>query len=243
MRRCALLASRSPMPSTRRSARRSRRSSPGSAGGCTSAPRRSRSRPASCSSRSRRPRRPGSARACTSSPRCCSSPSRPSTTAATGRPGRTASCRRFDHANIFLLIAGSYTPFALVLLEGGQRMVLLSDHLVGGRARRAVQGVLDRCAASGSTCRSTSAWAGRRCSTSRPLPQGSNRLGVGIGTAILVLIDAGGALYTLGGVVYSIKRPDPWPRWFGFHEIFHTLHDPGVRDPLRRHLDGDYSLR
>jgi hemolysin III len=52
---------------------------------------------------------------------------------------------------------------------------------------------------------------------------GSNRLGVGIGTAILVLIAAGGALYTLGGVVYSIKRPNPWPRWFGFHEIFHTL--------------------
>jgi hemolysin III len=53
--------------------------------------------------------------------------------------------------------------------------------------------------------------------------EGSNRLGVGIGTAILVLIAAGGALYTLGGVVYGIKRPNPWPRWFGFHEIFHTL--------------------
>jgi len=52
---------------------------------------------------------------------------------------------------------------------------------------------------------------------------GSTRLGVGIGTAILVLIAAGGALYTLGGVVYGIKRANPWPRWFGFHEIFHTL--------------------
>ena len=37
------------------------------------------------------------------------------------------------------------------------------------------------------------------------------------------------ALYTLGGVVYGFKRPDPWPRWFGFHEVFHTLHDPGLR--------------
>ena len=147
MRRCALLASRSPRPLTRRSARRSRRSSPGSAAGCTSAPRRSRSRPASCSSRSRRRPRPASARACTSSRRCSSSPSRPSTTAAAGRRGRTASCKRFDHANIFLLIAGTYTPFALLLLEGAQRTVLLSGHLVGGRARRAVQGVLDRLAA------------------------------------------------------------------------------------------------
>ena len=52
---------------------------------------------------------------------------------------------------------------------------------------------------------------------------GSARLGVGIGTAILVLVAAGGALYTVGGLVYSIKRPNPWPRWFGFHEIFHSL--------------------
>ncbi|MET0844045.1 MAG: hemolysin III family protein [Mycetocola sp.] len=34
---------------------------------------------------------------------------------------------------------------------------------------------------------------------------------------------AGGALYTLGGVVYGFRRPDPWPRWFGFHEVFHTF--------------------
>ena len=36
-------------------------------------------------------------------------------------------------------------------------------------------------------------------------------------------IVVGGALYTLGGVVYGFKRPNPWPRWFGFHEIFHVL--------------------
>ena len=49
------------------------------------------------------------------------------------------------------------------------------------------------------------------------------RLGVGIGTAVLVLVLVGGALYTLGGVVYGFKRPNPWPRWFGFHEVFHTF--------------------
>ena len=42
-------------------------------------------------------------------------------------------------------------------------------------------------------------------------------------TAVLVLMAVGGGLYTLGGVVYGIKRPDPFPRWFGFHEVFHTL--------------------
>jgi hemolysin III len=49
------------------------------------------------------------------------------------------------------------------------------------------------------------------------------RLGVGIGTAVLVLVIVGGALYTVGGVVYGFKRPNPWPHWFGFHEIFHTF--------------------
>ncbi len=51
--------------------------------------------------------------------------------------------------------------------------------------------------------------------------ESSDRLGVGIATAVLVAV--GGALYTLGGLVYSIRRPNPWPSWFGFHEIFHTL--------------------
>jgi hemolysin III len=50
-----------------------------------------------------------------------------------------------------------------------------------------------------------------------------DRLGGGVGTAVLVLVAAGGALYTLGGVVYGFKRPNPWPRWFGFHEVFHTF--------------------
>ena len=40
--------------------------------------------------------------------------------------------------------------------------------------------------------------------------------------AVLVLIVVGGALYSLGALVYGLKRPDPSPRWFGFHEVFHT---------------------
>ncbi len=38
-----------------------------------------------------------------------------------------------------------------------------------------------------------------------------------------MLVGVGGILYTLGGVVYGFRRPDPWPTWFGFHEVFHTF--------------------
>jgi hemolysin III len=64
------------------------------------------------------------------------------------------------------------------------------------------------------------------CAAVFVLPQfaeGAQRLGVGVGVAVMVLIATGGALYLLGGVVYGFRRPDPWPRWFGFHEVFHTF--------------------
>ncbi len=130
--------------------------------------------------------------------------------------------RRFDHANIFLLIAGSYTPFTLVLLEGTQRVVLLAAIW-----SVALLGVVFKIF-----------WIGASKWLYLPIymgmgwvavffipafNEGSHRLGVGIGTAVLVLVIAGGALYTAGGVIYGIRRPNPWPRWFGFHEVFHSL--------------------
>jgi hemolysin III len=130
--------------------------------------------------------------------------------------------RRFDHSNIFLLIAGSYTPFALVLLDGSQRTLLLSVVWTG-----AVLGVLFRVF-----------WTGAPRWLYTPIyialgwaavffipgfADGARELGVGTGTAVLVLIIVGGGLYTLGGVVYAFQRPDPSPRWFGFHEVFHTF--------------------
>ncbi len=140
----------------------------------------------------------------------------------TWSPKVWAFLRRFDHSNIFLLIAGSYTPFALVLLEGTQRTVLLSVVWTG-----AILGVLFRVF-----------WVGAPRWLYVPIyialgwaavffipgfARGAFEAGVGIGTAILVLIIVGGGLYTLGGVVYAFKRPDPSPRWFGFHEVFHTF--------------------
>jgi hemolysin III len=131
--------------------------------------------------------------------------------------------KRFDHANIFLLIAGTYTPFTLLLLDGGQRTLLLA--VVWSVA---VLGVLFKVFWIGSPrwlylpIYIAMGWAAVLF-----LPgflEGSReRVGGGIGTAVLVLVIAGGALYTVGGVVYGFRRPNPWPRWFGFHEIFHTF--------------------
>jgi hemolysin III len=136
-------------------------------------------------------------------------------------PRVRAVLQRFDHANIFLLIAGTYTPFCLLLLRGGDRVVMLSVIWVG-----ALLGVGFRVL-----------WLGAPRWLYTPiyialgwaavffLPQfasGAQRFGVGLGSVVLALIALGGALYTLGGVVYGFQRPDPWPRWFGFHEVFHT---------------------
>jgi len=130
--------------------------------------------------------------------------------------------RRFDHSNIFLLIAGSYTPFSLILLDGTERVVLLS--VVWGGA---VLGVLFRVF-----------WLDAPRWLYLPIYialgwaavffipaffDGAVGLGEGVGIATFVLILTGGALYTFGGVVYGVKRPNPWPAWFGFHEVFHSF--------------------
>jgi hemolysin III len=129
-------------------------------------------------------------------------------------PRAWAFLRRFDHANIFLLIAGSYTPFSILLLEGTDRMVMLST-VWGG----AVAGVLFRIF-----------WtdAPRWLYTPIYIALGWAALlyaeeFAAATTAVLVLIVIGGLLYTLGGVVYGLRKPDPFPSWFGFHEVFHTL--------------------
>jgi hemolysin III len=122
--------------------------------------------------------------------------------------------KRLDHANIFLLIAGSYTPFALLALHDETRVAVLS----------AVWGT----ALFGAAFRVF--WVGAPRWLYVPLYIGLGwaaafvvpQLLHGAGVPSFVLIVVGGALYTLGGLVYALKRPNPSPRWFGFHEIFHT---------------------
>ncbi|MGZ4477569.1 MAG: PAQR family membrane homeostasis protein TrhA [Nocardioidaceae bacterium] len=123
--------------------------------------------------------------------------------------------RRFDHANIFLLIAGSYTPFTLLLLHGLDQVLLLSVVWAG-----AVLGVLSRVI-----------WVDSPRWLHTPIYVALGWAAVFFfgdfvhtaGTAVLVLMCVGGGLYTLGGLVYGFQRPDPFPRWFGFHEVFHAL--------------------
>ena len=122
--------------------------------------------------------------------------------------------RSIDHADILLLIAGTYTPVAVLALRGTARVVILS--VVWGAT---VLGTVFRIAWS-----SLPRWlyvpvyVGLGWAAVPVLPQVLRTAGV----AVLVLVAAGGGLYTLGGLVYGIKRPNPWPRVFGFHEIFHT---------------------
>lgn len=123
--------------------------------------------------------------------------------------------RSFDHANIFLLIAGSYTPFVITLLDGGARIAMLVSVWSG-----AILGVAIRMF-----------WhdAPRWISTPIYILLGwtaifyADDFAHGGGTAVITLIVVGGGLYTIGGLVYGLKRPDPFPKWFGFHEIFHVF--------------------
>lgn len=137
-------------------------------------------------------------------------------------PRMFAFLQRFDHANIFLLIAGSYTPFTLLLLDGRDRTVMLTVVWVGA----ALGGIFRVFWVSAPRWLYTAIYIGLGWAALAYAPEyvaGARDLGVGIGTAVLVLAIVGGALYTLGGVVYGFRRPDPWPRWFGFHEVFHTF--------------------
>ena len=123
--------------------------------------------------------------------------------------------RRLDHSMIFVLIAGSYTPFALLALHGpiaiavlvgvwAGAMLGLVINLVWSDAPRWFHALLYV----------TLGWVAVAAS-----PQ----LADAIGVDGMILLGLGGVLYTLGAVVYAVKRPDPVPSVFGYHEVFHTL--------------------
>ena len=132
----------------------------------------------------------------------------------TWSPEAKVRLKRLDHANIFLIIAGSYTPFAVVLLSPSQARTLLL--LVWGGA---LAGVLFRVF-----------WVTAPRWLYTPIYIALGWVAIFYlpafweagGPAVVILLALGGLAYSAGAVVYALKRPDPSPTWFGFHEVFHA---------------------
>ena len=123
--------------------------------------------------------------------------------------------KRLDHSMIFILIAGTYTPFALLLLEGTARWVVFG--LVWGGA---LVGVVLR-----NAVRRPAKWlfVGIYLALGWVAVGVMPQLLTTGGWVVVLLLAAGGLFYTAGAVVYATRRPNPSPRWFGFHEVFHAL--------------------
>jgi hemolysin III len=123
--------------------------------------------------------------------------------------------RRIDHSTIFVFIAATYTPVALLVMHGTLRWAILAAVWAGAlagvilsvawiNAPRILQAL----------CYLALGWT-----VVFALPQMLDRLDI----TPLVLLAAGGVLYSIGAIVYATQRPNPWPRVFGFHEVFHAL--------------------
>ena len=129
-------------------------------------------------------------------------------------PRSRAVMRRLDHSMIFLFIAGSYTPVAVLALDRPIAERVLALVWIG-----ALAGVVLKMA-----WPFAPAWVGV------PIYVALGWVAVfvlpallrGGGVAPLVLLLVGGGLYTVGGVMYALRRPDPWPHTFGYHEFFHA---------------------
>ena len=126
-----------------------------------------------------------------------------------------ARMKRLDHATIFLFIAGSYTPICLLALDGEPGRTLLTWAWIGaglGVARAVF-------------------WPGAPKAISAALYVALGWLVVaylpavaaGVGGFGMAALAVGGVLYSLGATVYALQRPDPLPRVFGYHEVFHAL--------------------
>jgi len=130
-------------------------------------------------------------------------------------PRVKAVLRRFDHTNIFLIIAGTYTPISVTLLSRSSAQMLLilvwSGALIGIFSRMfwltAPRWVYV-------LCYIALGWAAVFY-----MPQLLHTGGV----AVVTLIATGGILYSVGAVFYGMKKPNISPRWFGFHELFHAF--------------------
>jgi hemolysin III len=129
-------------------------------------------------------------------------------------PGAYQLMRRLDHSMIFIFIAGTYTPFSVLLLSETKATVILA--IVWGGA---IAGTVLKLA-----------WPHGPRWISAPLYIALGWVAIAVlpdmlhqgGVALLILMLAGGAAYTMGAIFYALRRPNPWPTVFGHHEFFHA---------------------
>jgi hemolysin III len=138
----------------------------------------------------------------------------------TWKPRARLWMRRIDHAGVYLLIAGTYTPISLLVLQGAWRPVVLTIIWAG-----AVAAIVFKFVWVGAP-----KWLAAAIGIALGwvavvvLPELIGRVDL----AAVILLVAGGLAYTLGAVVYVRRRPDPVPAVFGYHELFHALTIVGV---------------
>jgi hemolysin III len=131
------------------------------------------------------------------------------------RPNVRRWMRRLDHSMIFFLIAGTYTPFALLALHGTLATAILVVVWVGAIAGAIVEMIwIEHPKWASVLIYMSLSWVAVVCFPA---------LWSSLGVAGALLLVAGGALYTAGAVVYATQRPNPNPAIFGYHEVFHLL--------------------
>lgn len=133
----------------------------------------------------------------------------------TWTPGLRLWMRRVDHAGVYLLIAGTYTPICLLVLRGDWRLIVLPTVWACAAAAAIFKFVwVDAPKWLAAALGVMLGWAGVAI-----LPQLATRLN----PAAVALLGVGGLIYTAGAMVYARRRPDPVPAVFGYHELFHVL--------------------
>jgi hemolysin III len=133
----------------------------------------------------------------------------------TWTPSRRLWMRRVDHAGIYLLIAGTYTPVGLLALHGNWQLAVLATVYAGAAAAI----ILKFAWVDAPKWLAVAVGIALGWVAVVALPQLVTRVGL---TAV-ALLAAGGIAYTLGAIVYARRRPNPIPHAFGYHELFHAL--------------------
>ena len=130
-------------------------------------------------------------------------------------PKWRARFKRLDHGTIFVMIAGTYTPLCLVVLGGVVGTVMLVSVWAGAVAGvvLAAVGIAER-RYIGGACYVALGWVAVAAAPT---------LVQKLTASQLALVFAGGVIYTVGVVVLGSKRPDPFPRVFGYHEVWHVM--------------------